>query len=64
MNLFKKLRSKAAHSLNNKKGQGAVEYVLIIGVAAMVILALKKPITDKLTSLFDKSGSKADEVFQ
>lgn len=48
----------------NQKGQGAVEYVLIIGVAAMLVLAFKDPIMNKIKGLTDQAGGKADQVFQ
>lgn len=59
--LINKLKSKKSL---NQKGQGAVEYVLIIGVAAMLVIAFKDPIKKKIEELTGKAGNKADEVFQ
>lgn len=59
--LLNKFKSK---KMLNQKGQGAVEYVLIIGVAAMLVLAFKDPIMNKIKGLTDQAGGKADQVFQ
>ncbi len=48
--------------LKNKRGQGMLEYVLLLAVVAAVVMAFKKPIMDKFTDLTDAVGKKADEV--
>lgn len=52
----------------NEKGQGTVEYLLIIGVMVVAIFALKDPISRGLKTLtdnvFGKTNKKIDQLMQ
>ena len=56
----KKLRA----VLKNEKGQGMLEYVMLLAVVAALVLIFKGTITSKITSLTNAVGSKADEALQ
>lgn len=63
--MFKRLkafRSKLAQQINNQSGQGATEYILLLVVVVTVVLALKKPLLDKMNQAMDNLGLKIDEV--
>lgn len=50
--------------LKNNAGQGATEYILLLVVVVGLVLAFKKPITDKFLGSVEKLGGKMDEVVQ
>ncbi len=63
--MFKRLkafRSKLANQINNQSGQGATEYILLLVVVVTVVLALKKPLLDKMNQAMENLGSKIDQV--
>ena len=47
-NLRTRLR---ANLINNKKGQGATEYILLLVVVVGLVLAFKKPIMDAMNKM-------------
>lgn len=55
MKKFKKL-------LVNKKGQGLLEYVMLLAVVAAIVLAFKGKITDYVNKLTDSVGTQAEQV--
>lgn len=48
--------------LKNQKGQGMVEYVLLLVVIIGLVMAFKKPITDKFNQVTGKATSDMDAV--
>lgn len=50
--------------LRNQKGQGMVEYVLLLVVIIGLVMAFKKPITDKFNEITGKATSGMDNVVQ
>jgi Flp pilus assembly pilin Flp len=48
--------------LNNNRGQGATEYILLLVVVVGLVLAFKKPIMDKMKSKVDDLGGAMDKV--
>lgn len=63
--MFKRLkafRSKLANQINNQSGQGATEYILLLVVVVTVVLALKKPLLDKMNQAMENLGGKIDQV--
>lgn len=46
----------------NQKGQGMVEYVLLLVVIIGLVMAFKKPITDKFNEITGKATSSMDNV--
>jgi hypothetical protein len=49
-------------SINNQLGQGATEYILLLVVVVGLVMAFKKPITEKFLGTVDKVGTKMDDV--
>lgn len=63
--MFKRLkafRSKLAQQINNQSGQGATEYILLLVVVVTVVLALKKPLLEKMNQAMENLGGKIDQV--
>lgn len=63
--MFKRLkafRSKLANQINNQSGQGATEYILLLVVVVTVVLALKKPLLEKMNQAMENLGGKIDQV--
>lgn len=58
-NLRNRMRT---HLLNNNRGQGATEYILLLVVVVGLVLAFKKPIMDKMKSKVDDLGGAMDKV--
>jgi Flp pilus assembly pilin Flp len=57
------LRNKLRKNLiNNNRGQGATEYILLLVVVVGLVLAFKKPIMDKMGKKVDDLGSAMDQV--
>ena len=50
--------------LKNQKGQGMVEYVLLLVVIIGLVMAFKKPITDKFNDITGKATENMDAVVQ
>ena len=48
--------------LKNSAGQGATEYILLLVVVVGLVLAFKKPITDKFLDSVGKLGTDMDKV--
>ena len=48
--------------LKNQKGQGMVEYVLLLVVVIGLVFAFKKPMTDKFNEITGKATSGMDNV--
>ena len=46
----------------NEKGQGMLEYVMLLAVVAAIVLAFKGKITGYINGLTDKVGNSADQV--
>jgi len=44
-------------SLKNEKGQGMVEYALIIGLIAIVVMGAIMLLTPNITAVFDRIGA-------
>ena len=55
---FLKLYTKVSNSLNNEKGQGMVEYGLIIAAIAVVVLVALGVLGNQLSGLFNGFGTK------
>ncbi len=63
MKFLNTLRHRMRKSLiSNQSGQGATEYILLLVVVVGLVMAFKKPITEKFLGTVDKVGSKMDEV--
>ncbi len=58
-NLRTRLR---ANLINNKKGQGATEYILLLVVVVGLVLAFKKPIMDAMNKKTDDLKASMDKV--
>ena len=65
-NFFKKLisRAKEIKLLKENKGQGMVEYVLLLVVIIGLVFAFKKPIVDKFNQIVGKTTQGMDDVIQ
>lgn len=50
--------------VNNNKGQGMVEYVLLLVVIIGLIIVFKKPITEKFNEATGKATSQMGEIIQ
>ncbi len=50
--------------LKNQRGQGMLEYVLLLAVVAAIVLAFKGTIVQKFQELTGKVSDKADEVIK
>lgn len=65
MKFLSTLRNRLRKNLiKNQSGQGATEYILLLVVVVGLVMAFKKPITDKFLGSVDKVGQKMDEVTQ
>lgn len=53
---------KNSRFLKNQKGQGMVEYVLLLVVIIGLVMAFKKPITEKFNEITGKATSGMDSV--
>ena len=63
MKFLSNLRTRLRKNLlKNNAGQGATEYILLLVVVVGLVLAFKKPITDKFLGSVDKLGSQMDKV--
>lgn len=63
MTFFSKLRERMRKNLiKNQSGQGATEYILLLVVVVGLVMAFKKPITDRFNKQVETVGSKMDEV--
>ena len=63
MKFLNTLRNRMRKNLfKNQSGQGATEYILLLVVVVGLVMAFKKPITDKFLGSVDKLGSKMDSV--
>lgn len=57
------LRNRLRKSLiQNNKGQGATEYILLLVVVVGLVLAFKKPIMEKMKGKVDDLGQSMDQV--
>lgn len=59
---MKKMKKGKMKFLKNQKGQGMVEYVLLLVVIIGLVFAFKKPITDKFNDATGKATSGMDNV--
>lgn len=50
--------------VKNNKGQGMVEYILLLVVVIGLVMAFKKPMTDKFNEVLGKTTSNMDAVVQ
>ncbi len=62
MKFLSNLRNRLRTSLNNQKGQGATEYILLLVVVVGLVLAFKKPIMEKMGKKVEDLGAAMDEV--
>lgn len=46
----------------NEKGQGMLEYVMLLAVVAAIVLVFRGKITSKINDLTDAVGNSADKV--
>lgn len=57
-NLTNKLfKSKFAKLVKNQRGQGMLEYILLVVVIVGLVLALKGPLKGKVSEIQDKLGA-------
>lgn len=61
---MKKQNRKNKMKILNNKGQGMVEYVLLLVVIIGLVMAFKKPITEKFNEITGKATSGMDQVVQ
>ncbi len=59
---MKSLKNIAKKYFENKKGQGATEYILLLVVLVALVLALGPKIKDMVTKAMDKANSQAEQV--
>lgn len=63
MKLLKNLRNRVRKTLvNNDRGQGATEYILLLVVVVGLVLAFKKPIKERIDAAMGKLGSDMESV--
>ncbi len=63
MKFLSNLRNRLRKSLiQNNKGQGATEYILLLVVVVGLVLAFKKPIMEKMKGKVDDLGQSMDQV--
>ncbi|OYZ18664.1 MAG: hypothetical protein B7Y39_13190 [Bdellovibrio sp. 28-41-41] len=61
---MKTARKNKVKFLKNQKGQGMVEYILLLVVVIGLVMAFKKPITDKFNEITNKTTAGMDAVVQ
>lgn len=61
---MKTARKNKVKFLKNQKGQGMVEYILLLVVVIGLVMAFKKPITDKFNDVLGKTTTSMDAVVQ
>lgn len=54
---MKRLKSKAKKVIQNQKGQGMVEYILILVVVVGLVMMFRKQISETVKSKIDSLGS-------
>ncbi len=63
MKLLSSLRNRMRkNSVNNNRGQGATEYILLLVVLVGVVMVFGKQIKSKLTEKTDELSASMDEV--
>jgi len=63
MKFFSLLRQRLRNSMiQNNRGQGATEYILLLVVVVGLVLAFKKPIMEKMNKKVDDLGASMDQV--
>lgn len=63
MKFLSKLRNRMRMNLiNNKRGQGATEYILLVAVVVAVVMMFKNKITTKLEGTIGTIEGKMSEV--
>jgi Flp pilus assembly pilin Flp len=55
---------KLKNVVKNQRGQGMVEYVLLIGIVVVIAIALKEPLKTFINDKFNKASGQAEQVFQ
>ena len=64
-NLIKKLsKSQFSQLVQNQRGQGMLEYILLVVVIVGLVLALKGPLSGKVEDIKAKLSSSIDGVIQ
>ena len=63
MKFISLLRQRLRNSMiQNNRGQGATEYILLLVVVVGLVLAFKKPIMEKMNKKVDDLGASMDQV--